>query len=96
MLGNHPTVILWQASDTSNVSCVFSPAGAEKRTLSGMQRRRFQNRVEEDEAEVKRESIDDVLFRELTRREHIATGKYVTITLHTSSGIFYWLKFSDR
>lgn len=47
--------------------------GGEKRTLSGMQRRRFQNRVEEDEAEVKRESIDDVLFRELTRREHIAT-----------------------
>ena len=52
-----------------------SPTEAEKRTLSRMQRRRFQN-MQEDEAEVKRESIDDALFRELTRREHTATGKY--------------------
>ncbi|XP_078370120.1 zinc metalloproteinase nas-4-like isoform X2 [Oculina patagonica] len=41
--------------------------GAEKRTYSEMQKRRFQN-VEEDEPE--RETIEDILFRELTRGEH--------------------------
>ncbi|KAJ7388507.1 hypothetical protein OS493_037127 [Desmophyllum pertusum] len=43
--------------------------GAEKRTFSEMQRRRFQN-VEEDEPQEKRTAIDDLLLRELTRGEY--------------------------
>lgn len=37
-----------------------------------MQRRRFQD-VREDEAEEKRDNIDDLLFRELSRGEYTAT-----------------------
>lgn len=47
--------------------------GAEKRTLSEMQRRRFQN-VQEDEGEMKRDSIHDLLLRELTRGENTETA----------------------
>jgi len=40
-----------------------------------MQRRRFQD-AQEDEAEEKRDNIDDLLFQELSRGEYTATGKY--------------------
>lgn len=43
--------------------------GAEKRTLFEMQKRRFEA-LQEDETEDKRDSIDDFLLRELTRKQH--------------------------
>ncbi|XP_020612009.1 zinc metalloproteinase nas-4-like isoform X3 [Orbicella faveolata] len=43
--------------------------GAEKRTFSEMQRRRFQD-VQEDEPQEKRELIEDLLLQELTRGEY--------------------------
>ena len=58
--------------DRSSLKYFSTPTGAEKRTLSEMQRRRFQN-VQEDEGEMKRDSIHDLLLRELTRGEN--TGK---------------------
>jgi len=42
-----------------------------------MQRRRFQD-VQEDEPQEKRESIEDLLLRELTRGEYIPKGKYIS------------------
>ena len=59
-------------ADRSSLKYFATPTGAEKRTLSEMQRRRFQN-VQEDEGEMKRDSIHDLLLRELTRGEN--TGK---------------------
>ena len=59
-------------ADRSSLKYFATPTGAEKRTLSEMQRRRFQN-VQEDEREMKRDSIHDLLLRELTRGEN--TGK---------------------
>ena len=57
--------------------CAWFP-GAEKRTYSEMQRRRFQD-VQEDEPQEKRESIEDLLLRELTRGEYIPEGKYMSL-----------------
>lgn len=57
--------------------CVWFP-GAEKRTYSEMQRRRFQD-IQEDEPQEKRESIEDLLLRELTRGEYIPKGKYMSL-----------------
>lgn len=57
--------------------CAWFP-GAEKRTYSEMQRRRFQD-VQEDEPQEKRESIEDLLLRELTRGEYIPKGKYMSL-----------------
>ena len=59
-------------ADRSSLKYFATPTGAEKRTRSEMQRRRFQN-VQEDEGEMKRDSIHDLLLRELTRGEN--TGK---------------------
>ena len=52
--------------------------GAEKRTFSEMQRRRFQD-VQEDEPQGKRESIEELFFRELTRGEYAHKGKYMSL-----------------
>lgn len=43
-----------------------------------MQRRRFQD-IQEDEPQEKRESIEDLLLRELTRGEYIPKGKYMSL-----------------
>ena len=59
-------------ADRSSLKYFATPTGAEKRTLSEMQRRRFQN-VQEDEGEMKRDSIHDLLLLELTKGEK--TGK---------------------
>ena len=50
--------------------------GAEKKTFSEMQKRRFEA-VEDDKEDDRRDSIDDLLLRELTRREHAVKGEYV-------------------
>lgn len=43
-----------------------------------MQRRRFQD-VQEDEPQEKRESVEDMLLRELTRGEYTPKGKYMSL-----------------
>ena len=73
-------------ADRSSLKYFATPTGAEKRTLSEMQRRRFQN-VQEDEGEMKRDSIHDLLLRELTRGEK--TGKQlITFRLQQAHGFF--------
>lgn len=59
------------------VYCTWFP-GAEKRTFSEMQRRRFQD-VQEDEPQEKRELIEDLLLQELTRGEYTPKGKYMSL-----------------
>lgn len=74
-----------------SVKTLFAPTGAEKRTLSEMQRRRFQN-VQEDEGEMKRDSIHDLLLRELTRGEN--TGKQL-ITFRLQQAHSFFLSMGD-
>ena len=74
-------------ADRSSLKYFATPTGAEKRTLSEMQRRRFQN-VQEDEGEMKRDSIHDLLLRELTRGEN--TGKQL-ITFRLVFAIIFFV-----
>ena len=73
-------------AERSSLKYFATPTGAEKRTLSEMQRRRFQN-VQEDEGEMKRDSIHDLLLRELTRGEN--TGKQLITFSHSNLIVFF-------
>ncbi|XP_068717986.1 hatching enzyme 1.2-like isoform X1 [Montipora capricornis] len=65
--------------------------GAEKKTFFEMQKRRFEA-VEDDKGDDRRDSIDDLLLRELTRREH---GVKETRDEETSSKNGRYFEFGD-
>lgn len=77
------TLGLWSKLNTARQTTIqarrkiyfaFTLLGAEKRTLFEMQKRRFEA-IQEDETEEKRDSIDDFLLRELTRKQHDLKGE---------------------